>query len=128
MNDEKDKLQKLSQRVDEILSVLNKISEDVEGLSKSIKLALGVNISHPTTLTPNISSTDKRKSINEVRNSFSKDLERLLDFKDETNYIIIKPKQFLGSENFARIASIARELGGEYISAGRDSHFRVAKS
>ena len=128
MSDEKDKLQKMSQRVDEILSVLNKISEDVEGLSKSIKLALGVNISRPTTLTPKIVSTDKRKSINEVRNSFSKDLERLLDFKEDTRYIIIKPKQFLGSENFAKIASIARELGGEYISAGRDSHFRVAKS
>jgi hypothetical protein len=128
MSDEKDKLQKMSQRVDEILSVLNKISEDVEGLSKSIKLALGVNISRPITLTPNIVSSDKTKSINEVRNSFSKDLERLLDFKEDISYIIIKPKQFLGSENFARIASIARELGGEYISAGRDSHFRVAKN
>ena len=128
MSDEKDELQKMSQRVEEILSVLNKISEDVEGLSKSIKLALGVNISRPTTLTPNVVSTEKRKSINEVRNSFSKDLERLLDFKEDPSFIIIKPKQFLGSENFARIASIARELGGEYISAGRDSHFRVVKS
>jgi len=36
----------------------------------------------------------------------------LLEFKDKTEYIVIKPKQFLGSKKFAKIASIARELGG----------------
>lgn len=128
MSDEKERLEKLSKRVDEILTVLNKISEDVEGLSKSIKLALGVNVSRPSTLTPIIKSSDKGKIINEIRIAFPKELEKLLEFKEKTDYIIIKPRQFLGSENFAKIASIARELGGEYISAGRDSHFRVAKS
>jgi hypothetical protein len=34
---------------------------------------------------------------------------------------------FLGSENFAKIASAVRGMGGEYISAGKDSHFRVPK-
>jgi hypothetical protein len=128
VSDEKERLEKLSKRVDEILTVLNKISEDVEGLSKSIKLALGVNISRSSTLTPIIKSSDKGKTINEIRIVFPKELEKLLEFKEKAEYIIIKPRQFLGSENFAKIASIARELGGEYISAGRDSHFRVAKS
>ncbi|MCW3998015.1 MAG: hypothetical protein NWF10_05535 [Candidatus Bathyarchaeota archaeon] len=128
MSDEKERLEKLSKRVDEILTVLNKISEDVEGLSKSIKLALGVNVGRSSTLTPIIKSSDKGKTINEIRIAFPKELEKLLEFKEKTDYIIIKPRQFLGSENFAKIASIARELGGEYISAGRDSHFRVAKS
>jgi hypothetical protein len=125
---EKERLEKLSKRVDEILTVLNKISEDVEGLSKSIKLALGVNISRASPLTPTIKSSEKGKTINEIRIAFPKELEKLLEFKEKTEHIIIKPRQFLGSENFARIASIARELGGEYISAGRDSHFRVTKS
>jgi hypothetical protein len=128
VSDEKERLEKLSKRVDEILTVLNKISEDVEGLSKSIKLALGVNVGRSSTLTPIIKSSDKGKTINEIRIAFPKELEKLLEFKEKTDYIIIKPRQFLGSENFAKIASIARELGGEYISAGRDSHFRVAKS
>lgn len=127
MSDEKERLEKLSNRVDEVLTVLNKISEDVEGLSKSIKLALGVNVSRVSPLTPTINSSDKSKTLNEIRIAFPKELEKLLDFEEKTGYIIIKPRGFLGSENFARIASITRELGGEYISAGRDSHFRVAK-
>ena len=127
MSEEKEKLEKLSMRVEEILTVLNNISEEVQGLSKSIKIALGVNVSRASPLIPKIESANKNKSINEVQRNFQRDLEKLLEFKEKTEYIIIKPKQFLGSENFAKIASIARELGGEYISAGRDSHFRVSK-
>ena len=59
--------------------------------------------------------------------SFPPDLENLLNIDERNDYIIIKPKQFLGSENFAKIASAVRGMGGEYISAGKDSHFRVPK-
>jgi hypothetical protein len=58
---------------------------------------------------------------------FPQDLDSMLSFEDKGSYIQIKPKQFLGSENFAKIASTVRSAGGEYISAGRDSHFRVYK-
>ncbi len=58
---------------------------------------------------------------------FPPDLDSLLSFEEKNEYIVIKPKQFLGSENFAKIASTVRGIGGEYISAGRDSHFRVYK-
>lgn len=51
----------------------------------------------------------------------------MLVFEDIGKYIVAKPRQFLGSENFAKIASIFRKLGGEYISAGKESHFRVLK-
>lgn len=127
MSDEKEKLERLSARVEEILTVLNNISEEVQGLSKSIKIALGVNVGRSSTLAPKIVSSNKNKSVIGVQKKFPKELDRLLEFREESNYIIIKPKQFLGSENFAKIASITRELGGEYISAGRDSHFRVSK-
>jgi hypothetical protein len=50
-----------------------------------------------------------------------------LNVVDKGDYIVVSPKEFLGSENFATVASIVRGLGGEYISAGRDSHFRVYK-
>jgi hypothetical protein len=49
----------------------------------------------------------------------------MVNFEETETYIIIKPRQYLGSENFARIASIIRGIGGEYVSAGRDSHFRI---
>lgn len=127
MSDEKEKLERLSAKVEEILTVLNNISEEVQGLSKSIKIALGVNVGLSMTLDPKKVSANKNKSVIGVQKNFPKELERLLEFREESSYIIIKPKQFLGSENFAKIASITRELGGEYISAGRDSHFRIFK-
>lgn len=58
---------------------------------------------------------------------FPQELEGLLTFTDKDDFIIIKPRQYLGSENFAKIASIIRGAGGEYISAGKDSHFRIPK-
>ena len=45
--------------------------------------------------------------------------------KDDT--IILKPKSFLGSEDFAKIAHIVRTNKGEYISAGKESHFKIPK-
>lgn len=62
-----------------------------------------------------------------VKTAFPQDLLNLLVFDETDEYITIKPRQYLGSENFAKIASIVRELGGEYISAGKESHFRVEK-
>jgi len=48
-------------------------------------------------------------------------------FEESASFVIVKPRRFLGSDNFAQIASIVRELGGEYVSAGRNSHFKIAK-
>ena len=59
---------------------------------------------------------------------FPKDLEELLTFEENQNYIIMKTKRFLGSENFAKIAAIVRAQKGEYISAGKDSHFKIPKT
>ncbi len=59
--------------------------------------------------------------------SFPEELESLLGFEEKGDYIIIKLMGFLGSEKFAKIASAVRGMGGEYISAGKESHFRVPK-
>jgi hypothetical protein len=67
-------------------------------------------------------------TVEEVRMLFPKDLNALLIFEDKPDYVVVKPKHFLGSEYFAKIANIVRSIGGEYISLGRDSHFRVYKS
>jgi hypothetical protein len=69
----------------------------------------------------------KQRGVDDIRMSFPEELEARLSFDEKGDYIIIKPKQFLGSENFAKIASAVRGMGGEYISAGKDSHFRVPK-
>lgn len=63
--------------------------------------------------------------MDEVKMLFPEDLETMLSFEDKTDYVIVKPRQFLGSENFAKIASVVRSAGGEYVSAGKASHFRI---
>jgi hypothetical protein len=42
--------------------------------------------------------------------------------------VILKPKQFLGSDNFSKIAATVRTIGGQYVSAGKNSHFEVPKA
>src|SRR5208282_3057097 len=55
--------------------------------------------------------------IERIRMQFPEDIEARLDFAKNGNYIQINPKQFLGTEIFARISTTVRGLGGEYISA-----------
>ena len=130
MSTDKEKLNQLLERVDELLVVLSKVSEDLRSVSASMKsLAVG-QITQPTTQAPAPAAREisaKQRSLDDIRMSFPEELEARLGFEEKGDYIIIKPKQFLGSENFAKIASAARGMGGEYISAGKDSHFRVPK-
>ena len=68
---------------------------------------------------------EAEKNIQRVRMLFLKGLEDLLSFEETADNILIKPRGFLGSENFAKVAAIVRDAGGEYISAGKDSHFTI---
>jgi len=129
MSAEKEKLERLAERVDELLVVLNKISEDLRTVAASMKSMVGSQVTQPTPQTPATVSHEihEKKTIEDVRIAFPEDLESLLSFEEKSDYIMVKPRQFLGSENFAKIASAVRGMGGEYISAGKESHFRVPK-
>jgi hypothetical protein len=122
-------LERLVERVDEILVVLSKISEDLRTVSASIKSMVGSQVTQPAPQTPATVSHEihEKKTIEDIRVAFPEDLESLLSFEEKGDYIMVKPRQFLGSENFAKIASAVRGMGGEYISAGKESHFRVPK-
>jgi hypothetical protein len=134
---DKEKLNQLLEKVDEITLTLSKISEELRSVSASMKsLAVG-QIIQPSAHTPTPQTSvaapavpresGKQRGVDDIRMSFPEELEARLSFDEKGDYIIIKPKQFLGSENFAKIASAVRGMGGEYISAGKDSHFRVPK-
>ena len=130
MSPEEEKLEKLVERIDELLMVLNRISEDLRTVSSAAKSIIGSQANQPSPQAPALVSHEiheKQKSIDDVRMVFPEDLEGLLSFEEKSSYIVVKPRQFLGSENFAKIASTVRGMGGEYISAGKDSHFRVPK-
>jgi hypothetical protein len=148
VSDDREKLDQLLCRVEELTVTLNKISDELRVVCASLKsLAVGQITSpksasgSPSTFQPpapqsspkpiaqpaqiSLSETSKLRSLDDIRMNFPEELEVRLGFEEKDGFIIIKPKQFLGSDNFAKIASAVRGMGGEYISAGRDSHFRV---
>jgi len=112
--------EELLRRIDELLSVLNMISRDLTDITKTLK-ETGVPAPTPAV------APSEAQTIESVQTWFPKDLKKMLTFEDLEDYIMIKPRQYLGSENFAKIASIVHDNGGEYISAGKESHFRVPK-
>ncbi len=131
MSTDKEKLSQLLEKVDKLATELNKTSEELRSVSASLKsLAVGQITQPPTSQAPTVpphEAASKQRSVDDIRMSFPEELEARLSFEEKGDYLIIKPKQFLGSENFAKIASAVRGMGGEYISAGKDSHFRVPK-
>jgi hypothetical protein len=133
MSEERRILEKLVERIDELLMVLNRVTEDLREVSTSLKSIAVSHLAQPPTAptptpTPAMPKPPERlQGIEDIKMMFPEDLENLLNFEEKDDYIIIKPRQFLGSENFAKIASVVRGIGGDYISAGKASHFRVPK-
>jgi hypothetical protein len=134
LSTDKEKLNELAGKVEELTIKLAKVSEELKSVSTSLKsLATGqINPpAQPTIQTVQAPATpatgQKLRTLDDIRMSFPEELESLLGFEEKGDYIIIKLMGFLGSEKFAKIASAVRGMGGEYISAGKESHFRVPK-
>ncbi|MCK5563551.1 hypothetical protein KAI30_05195 [Candidatus Bathyarchaeota archaeon] len=122
MSEEKPSREQVLQRVTELLDVLKSISQDLADVAKSLKEA-EAPAAAPTP--PRVEG--EKRSVDDVRTLFPKDLEDMLLFEEKKDYIVVKPRQYLGSDNFAKIASTIRDEGGEYVSAGKDSHFRLPR-
>ena len=119
-------LQVLIQRMNDLLVVMETIAKDLRELVNALKsTAIPQPLTQPPP--PQAPAPGEIRKIEDVRMMFPSELEDLLAFEEEENYIIVKPRQYLGGENFAKIASIVRGAGGEYISAGKESHFRIPK-
>jgi hypothetical protein len=130
MSTEKEEVGDLLKRIDELIDIFKILSEDMKEISSDLRTAIGaVKPQIPPTGPPRTLETPPAsRTIDDIQRVFPQELAGMLYFEESGEYIIIKPRQYLGSDNFARIASIVRdELRGEYISAGRDSHFRVYK-
>jgi hypothetical protein len=127
MSEEKLSIEELSRRIDKLLNVLNIISRDLADVSKSLKAVGAPTVAPVAAPAVPVAPTEGMRGVEDVRESFSSDLEDMLTFEESGDYIVIKPRRFLGSDNFAKIASVVRSLGGEYISAGKNSHFNVPR-
>jgi hypothetical protein len=124
MSEEKTTREQVLNRINELLDVLKAISQDLADVARSLK---EVKVPPAEVVPAPPPSEVKKRSTDDVRTLFPKDLEDMLLFEEKEEYIVIKPRQYLGSENFAKIASIVRDQGGEYISAGKESHFRIPR-
>ena len=121
--EEKVSIEEMSRKVDELLNVLNVIAGDLTELSKSLKAFTKSVAASEVSVEP----SGRKRDIAEVKKAFSSELAGMLLFEDRQELVVVKPRRFLGSDNFAQIASIIRDLGGEYVSAGKNSHFKVPK-
>jgi len=69
-----------------------------------------------------------RVEIEEVEAVFPEDLRGLVTFDVGEEYVTIRPREYLGSDNSGKIAAIVRnQLQGEYFSVGKDSQFRIRR-
>jgi len=129
MGEKKPSLEDLAQRIDQLLVVMREVSEDLADISKHLKEATATATApapKPSVPIP-VAPATPSQTVADVRKLFPKELEDMLVFEDKGEYIEIKPRRYLGSENFAKIASLVRGAGGRYESAGKESHFRVPK-
>jgi hypothetical protein len=124
MSEKKPTTEEVLQRIDQVLVILRDILQDLSDISRTLK-ATAAPAPAPTPMPA--APAGALRSATDVRTLFPTEFENMLNFTETPQYIIIKPRQFLGSDNFAKIAAIVRSNGGEYISAGKESHFRIPR-
>jgi len=63
--------------------------------------------------------------VEKVKGWLSREDAELFDFSVEGNYVILRPREYLGKDKFSLVIRIIRDNGGDYVSKGEASHFRV---
>jgi hypothetical protein len=119
----------------EVLTILKDNLEmwfiDQQRKKQAEKAGVNQSVTQPATATapsPQPSPTPtahKKHTVDDVRMAFPEDVEARLTFEQKDTCIIVKPKQFLGTEIFAKIRGTIRSIGGAYISAGKESHWVI---
>ncbi len=90
MSTEREKLEQLLKRIDELVVELTKISEELRTVSASIKSLAVSQITQPTPQ-PAASVShqvhQKKTGLEDVRMAFPEDLDNLLSFEEKGDYI-----------------------------------------
>jgi len=105
----------LDERIDELVGILMLILQDLEEIKEALGSVGGE--AKPESLT-----------IDDVQRVFPDNLAGTVYFEETDEHIIVRPRGYLGPDTFKEIAGIVRDrLGGDYVSAGRDSHFLIPR-
>jgi len=99
----------LLEKLLEVTEQLNRINEERMILLKEIR------------------ARETQITMEKVASSIPKKIREKLVFEEDDEEIRIKPQEFLGRDDFRLVASKIQDLGGEYISAGRSSYFRIPR-
>jgi hypothetical protein len=62
-----------------------------------------------------------------ILSNFPLDLANLLEISELPKLWYLKAVHFLGTEKFAAISQVVRQMGGKYVSEGKTSHWEVPK-
>jgi len=79
----------------------------------------------PSSVTPEAPGPP-RTTVESVRSRLAEYVKEI-SVSEEAEGIVIRPTGYLGRDKFASIAAIVRELGGNYISAGKESRFLIPR-
>lgn len=63
--------------------------------------------------------------IQKVKERFLDKWVERIEFSRQGNFIIVKTKQYLNTDDFEELRAVIRDFGGEYVSAGKESHFKI---
>jgi hypothetical protein len=101
-------------------------------LANQGKLQMSAPIPVSTAPVPAVSNDPKLAKIVAALADFKDDKQSpLLNINANENnmFYIVKTTGFLGSDVFAKIARLIKtDFGGEYVSQGKASHFRISKA
>jgi hypothetical protein len=110
------------------LDALLEEMKTLTSLFKYTKTAMSQNM--PTAPAPApIPAPEMSPRMKEILSAL-KPVEDLLKIDNEssTMMVMVRPAQYLGSDNFSKVAAIVRGLDGQYVSAGKNSHFEIPKA
>lgn len=74
-----------------------------------------------------VQTAKQTAKLHEYKEKFPSELVGFLSFEDGGAFVKVTPRQYLGNEIFGRLMDVVKRLGGEYVSNGKDSHFRIPK-
>jgi hypothetical protein len=129
MKREKKDIEKIIKKTDELTEILKLISKDLKEISINLKKTLIKDkVKNQRTISVETNQKNSIRTIDDIQKIFPSNFVGMLYFEVMEDHILIRPRQFLGSETFTKIALIIREqLKGEYVSAGRNSHFKIPR-
>jgi len=68
---------------------------------------------------------DIDRLISNIREKIGPDITELLEFEPKIDRLIIKRKRYLDTGQWTTVNNAIRELGGEWISAGKESYWKI---